>query len=283
MEKKYSLIHKNLKVDVVEARADSEHDVQISVLGEPGFTAKAFGEYRDTQLESEGWSKLALVNGSLFFPQGSSVFANGVEKSMGVVHENDDATWDNNAAFYHERGVPFIHTQKYIKSIINQPNVRGAVTAAFGLLNNGAQDISGAKIGQPSRGIYLQRSGRTIVGKRADNTIVIAVFDGVTGVSGLTGYETFLFARDILKLRNAVCMDGGGSTYLEYKGAVQNGTSRQGPNAIAIYIKKKPIGFTVGDKVRVEGVFTIQEIVGDIARLKEVDSWVSTTSLQKEA
>lgn len=282
MEKKYNLIYRGLKVDVVEARSDNDHDVQISVLGEPGFTAKPFGEYRDTQLEAQGLIKLAAVNGSLFFPQGSSVFANGVEKSMGVIHENDDAAWDNNAAFYHGNGVPYIYTQRYIKSIIDRPEVRGAMTAAFGLLNNGLQDIAGARPGQPSRNIYLQKSGRTIIGKRADNTIVFAVFDGVSGVSGLTGYETYVFARDILKLRNAVCMDGGGSTYLEYKGTVYNNTSRIGPNAIALYIKHKAPSFAVGDKVRIDGVFTIEEIIGGLARLKEVDTWVAESSLQKE-
>ena len=282
MEKKYTLYKDGIKIDVVEARADSEHDVQISVLGEPGFSAKPFGEYRDTQLEAQGLIKLASANGSLFFPEGSSVFANGVEKSMGVIHENDDAAWDNNMGFYHGNGVPYMYTQRYIKSIINRPEVRGAITAAFGLLNNGVQDISGAKIGQPSRGIYLQKSGRTIIGKRADNTIVMAVFDGVSGVSGMTGYQTFLYARDVLKLRNAVCMDGGGSTYLEYKGQVVNGSSRVGPNAVAIYIRSKSPSIVVGDKVRVEGLFTVEEIVGDLARLKEVGTWVSLSNLKEE-
>lgn len=121
-------LQRGLKVDVVEARSDVA-DVQISVLGEPGFTAKPFGNTGICSWRHRGLIKLAAANGSLFFPQGSSVFANGVEKSMGVVHENDDAAWDNNAAFYH--GVPYIYTQRYIKSIINRPEVRGAMTAAL--------------------------------------------------------------------------------------------------------------------------------------------------------
>lgn len=282
MERKYIHYEGSIKVDVVEAKADTTHDVQISVLGEPGFTAKPFGQYRDPELEAQGFIKAASANGSLFFPEGSSVFANGIEKSMGVIHENDDAAWDNNMGFYHENGVPYMYTQRYIKSIITRPNVRGAITAAFGLLNNGVIDISGAKTGQPSRGIYLQKSGRTIIGKRADNTIVMAVFDGVSGVSGMTGYQTCIFARDVLKLRNAVCMDGGGSTYLEYKGTVYNNTSRIGPNAVAIYIRSKSPSIVVGDKVRVEGLFTVEEIVGDLARLKEVGTWVSLSNLKEE-
>jgi hypothetical protein len=112
--------------------------------------------------------------------------------------------------------------------------------------------------------------------------MVMAVFDGVSGVSGMTGYQTFLYARDVLKLRNAVCMGGGGSTYLEYKGQVVNGTSRVGPNAVAFYIRSKSPSIVVGDKVRVEGLFTVEEIVGDLARLKEVGTWVSLSNLKEE-
>lgn len=248
MINKKQITYNGIRVDVVEARADATHDVQIAVLGEPAFTRKPFREYRDPELESQGWKKLALVNGSLFFNEGTQTYANGIEKSMGVVNENDDPTWDNNLGFYHENGVPYIYTQKYIKSIINRPNVRGAITGAFGLINNGRHDISGARryydqgqkkwINEPGRGVYLTKSGRTIIGKKADNTIVFAVFDGTTGVSGLTGYQTYQLAKQ-LGLRNAICMDGGGSTYEEYLGKIYNNTLREGPNAVAIYYRLK--------------------------------------------
>ena len=245
MERKYVKYYQGIKVDVVEARADSNMHVQISVLGDPSFTKKPFREFRDTELESQGYIKLAMSNGSLFFTQNGESFANGVEKSMGVLCENDDSTWDNNLGFWHGNGLPYIHTQEYIKTIINSPKVRGAITAAFGLINNGRMDIRGARyyknaagkwIKEPSRAIYLAKSGRTIIGKKADGTMIMAVFDGVTGKSGLTGYQTYLLAKQ-LGLRNAVCMDGGGSTYLEYKGQIYNNSSREGTNAIAIYIK----------------------------------------------
>lgn len=280
MEKRYKYNHNGVIFDVVEARSDAEMDVQISVMGDAEFTKKPFTEYRDLELEKQGCYRLAWCNGSLFFNEGTNTYANGIEKAFGVVHENDDAAWDNNMGFYHENGVPYIYTQRYIKSIINRPNVRGAITAAFGLLNNGVIDISGAKLGQPSYSIYQKKSGRTIIGKRADNTIVMAVCDGETGVSGLTGYQTALFARDVLKLRNAVCMDGGGSTFLGYKDTVLNGTTRQGPNAVAIYIKmKNPL--KPGDRVIIDGVFTIESIIGDKATLKELSAAVYYNNLQK--
>lgn len=239
MERKYTVYYNGIKFDVVEARADATHDVQISVLGKPNFKRDYFNNFSDEPLLGSGWKELAVVNGSLFFTEGDFTFANGIVKSKGVLYENDDAHWDKNFAFYHEQSVPYFYTQAYIKTILSRDNVRGAVTCAFGLLNNGYQDISGARKGEPCRTIYLQKSGRTIIGKRRDNTIVMATCDGVTGKTGLTGYQTYLFARNVLKLRNAGCMDGGGSTFMKYKGKIINNSSRLGATAVGLYYREK--------------------------------------------
>lgn len=279
MEKRYNTTFKGIKIDVVEAKSDSDHLIQISVLGDPLFNKKLFKYYRDDELEAQGFTKLSLVNGSLFFTEGSYSYANGIEKSQGVIHENDDASWDGNMGFYHGDSVPYMYTQKYIKSIINHPYVRGAITSAFGLLNNGRLDISGAKIGQPSRSIYLTKSGRTIIGKKSDNTIVFAVCDGTTGSSGLTGYETYQLAVQ-LGLRNAVCMDGGGSTYLEYKGTTYNGSDREGANAIAIYVKEIQ-GLKSGDQVKLNDTFTVESISNGKAFIKELSAFIELSYLTK--
>ena len=276
MERKYVTYFNGIKIDVVEVKNDAKHQVQISVLGDPLFNKKSFKQYKDNELESQGYERLALVNGSLFFSEGQFTYANGIEKSMGITHENDDVSWDNTLGFYHNTEMLYVYTQRYIKTIINRPDVRGAITSAFGLLNNGLKDISGAKIDQPSRSIYISRSGRTIIGKKADNTMVFAVFDGVTGLSGLTGDQTVQLAIK-LGLRNAVCMDGGGSTYLEYKGQVINDSSREGANAVAFYIKNKTqeSGFNVGDQVKINGTFTIEKIEQDYALIKEMNTWIA--------
>lgn len=289
MEKKYTTTYNGVKFDVVEARADSQMDVQISVMGDKAFTKKAFTDYHDVELESQGYYRLAVVNGSLFFSEGTSSYANGIEKAFGVVHENDDAAWDDNMGFYHNHGVPYMYPQRYIKTIINREDVRGAKTAAFGLVNNGLIDVRGARqytnaygrvITEPSRKIYLAKSGRTIVGKRKDGTIVLAACDGVTGVSGLTGYQTAVFARGVLKLSDAVCEDGGGSTFLQYKDIILNGSDREGVNAVAIYVKLlNPLA--VGDTVIINGMFTIEQIIGDKAILKELAAAIYFNKLQK--
>lgn len=278
MEKQYNIYFKGIKVNVVEGKNDSVHQIQISVLGEPSFTKKPFNEYHDHELETQGFTKLADVNGSLFFSELTETYANGIEKAFGVINENDDTPYDNNMAFYHNDSVPYMYTQRYIKTILNQPYVRGAITSAFGLLNNGVMDVSGGKIGQPSRNIYLTKSGRTIIGKKADGTIVLATCDGITGSSGLTGYETVQLAQQ-LGLRNAVCMDGGGSTYMSYKGHVINSTSREGANAVALYIKNKT-GFQPNQSVTIEGTFTIESLVNGKAMIKELGLLIDTVYLK---
>lgn len=269
MEKKYVYYHNGIKVDVVEARSDSLMDVQLAVLGDK-YSSEADqlpSYFKDVELEADGWIQICFFNGSLFFTIDGVTYAHGIEKSRGIVHENDDAKLDNVMGLYHGHGVPFIVPQSKIKEIIDQVSVVGALTAAFGLVNNGLRDIRGGDVGQPNRLIFTQKSGRTIVGKRNDGTIVMATFDGVTGTSGLTGEQTVTLAKDVLKLTNAVCMDGGGSTYGEYKQVPFNGTTRRLKNGLAMYIRYK-VGAT---KTR---TLTVGDSKDGKVFLKEIDSWV---------
>jgi|GEM_PF-4507971 len=120
MERKYIVYTASgIKVDVVEAKSDTTHDIQLAVLGEQAFSKHPFSHYTDTELIAQGYKELAKVNGSLFFSEGTSTYANGIEKAYGIVHENDDATWDNNGAFYIKSGIPYIYTQGYVKKVIH--------------------------------------------------------------------------------------------------------------------------------------------------------------------
>ena len=44
MKKKYTMYFNNIKIDVVEVKNDENHLVQISVLGDPLFNKKPFGD-----------------------------------------------------------------------------------------------------------------------------------------------------------------------------------------------------------------------------------------------
>lgn len=236
MLKRYIYYFGSKPVSVIEAKSDSIEKFQISVLGDKYDTPTSVqycGNFKDTELEAQGWSQVALVNGGLFFPSVAQNFAVGIEKVMGIVNEFDDPSKDNVLALYHDDKMFYIAPQSYVKA--NLGKYRGAVTSAFGLKNNGITDTRG-RIENSSQ--FNSRSGRTIIGKKADGTIVIACLRAVTGSSkGITGLECVTLATK-LNLRNAVCMDGGGSVYQRYLGKTIIDTPRRVKNGIALYRKR---------------------------------------------
>jgi len=190
-------------------------------------------DFHDYELEAQGYKRMEVVNGGLFFTEGTTTYAEGIEKAFGVVNELDDSNLDSCLALATLDGNPYIATQAYIKA--NQAKFRGFVTGAFGLINNGVIDTRG-KVQRSSQ--YNNKSGRTIIGKKLDGTIVFAAFPGITGKSGLTGYQTVLVAKQ-LGLHNAVCMDGGGSVSKVQLNTWIIPTQREIKNAVAIYAKQK--------------------------------------------
>ena len=221
-------------VHIIEAKTNSTQDIQISILGDK-FDKKHLKEYRDTELETQGYQRIALVNGGLFFTEGLQTFAEGIEKTMNVVNENDDIKLNKVMGLSHKNGIPYIYVQSYLKEHINE--YRGALTSAFGLTNNGLTDTRGKL---EHNAIFNAKSGRTIVGKKADGTIVFACFKGITGKSGLTGLQTVSLAK-YLGLRNSVCLDGGSSVGMIYNDLPIIETIIEVKNGVALYMKKNSI------------------------------------------
>lgn len=267
-----------LYINILEAKSDDTQDIQVSVMANKYDSANPtmlLQDFRDEYLESQGYRKIGAINGGLFFPQGEAVFTVGIEKAFGILNEFDDASKDKVMTLYHDDKMLYVAPQLWVKNNINK--YRGAVTAAFGLLNNGRVDISGAIENSAQ---YNTRSGRAIIGKKSDGTMVMAAFKGVTGSSGLTGPETVKVAQE-LGLTNAVCMDGGGSVCMMFEEMLKISTSRKLKTAIAFYAKDKVPALKVGDKVTVEGTFTIGNIVSTKAYITELGASIDTKYLKK--
>jgi len=259
-------------VTVLEARSDARHEVVLTVMGDKFSTSskKLLPDFHDLNLESQGFTRFGLVNGGLFFKENSVTYAEGIEQVNGVIHENDDANLDSCMAFYIQNGMPYIVPQLYAKSKLSQS--KGALTGAFGLLNNEVIDTRGRL---QRSAIFNAKSGRSIVGKKADGTIVLASFPGVTGSSGLTGMETANLAKS-LGMNNAVCMDGGGSVGMfTDKWEVQS--SRPIKNAVGLFYKNK---LSVGDKVSLSD--TVESINGNLVKLKSLGITVDITKVTEE-
>lgn len=264
MINKKIIVYNGLSVHITEGKSDPTEQVILTVMGDKYSTnsKKLLSEFRDTELESQGFRLEGAINGSLFFTKDGVTYAEGIEQVGSVVHENDDTNLDSCMAFYIVGGVPYIVPQSYAKSKLNLS--RGALTGAFGLMNNGLVDTRGRL--QRSY-IYNAKSGRSIVGKKADGTIVLAYFYGVTGQSGLTGYETVQLAK-YLGLTNAICMDGGGSV-------VSN--TREVKNGIGMYSKSK---IQVGQTVEIEGSYKVTSVGNGKAFLGELGISIDLTKLK---
>jgi len=270
-----------LTVHIIEAKPDTQHEFQVSIIGDKynsGTSRKAFSNFKDEQLEAQGWQKIGMVNGGLFFTEGNETFAVGIEKSRGIVNENDDARLDGVICLYHDLKSCYVGSQGWLKGQLHL--YRGALTGAFGLISRGSVDTRG-RLQNPSQ--FNSISGRTIVGRKADDTtIVFASFAGVTGKTGLTGAQTVTLAQH-LGLKNAVCLDGGGSVALQYDGVNRLNTSRFLKNAVALYMKVKddPNAIKTGDKVEIQGTFTVGEVRNATAYINELKCFVPTSHLKK--
>ena len=111
-------------------------------------------------------------------------------------------------------------------------SLRSAITANFAVIINGERITSQTYIAN-----YYSVSGRTIVGHNGFEWIVIS-FDGVTGQTGMSGNMLY----DLCKqqgCKNALCLDGGGSVYLEVDGKIILNTSRKVKNVFMIYKKEE--------------------------------------------
>ena len=108
-------------------------------------------------------------------------------------------------------------------------SLRSAITGNFGIL------INGSPVTHPLSYIanYYSLSGRTVLGHDGDNWITLS-FTGVTGKTGMSGNQLVELCKQAGCV-NAICLDGGGSVYLESDGNIIINTSRKVKNVFMVY------------------------------------------------
>ena len=235
MLKKRTITFDGYRVHVSESKEDSEHDIKLSILANkygPDADQRAM-TFKDENLEAQGYKLFAMVNAGLFFTANGETFTEGIEKAEGILHESDDAGLDNVLGLGLNENMLYVYSQKVLKERADE--FYGMITSAFGLVNNGWTDTRGKA---QHKAIYNSKSGRTIIGKKSDGTTVTASLVGVTGRSGITGARTVTLAKQ-LGLRNAVCMDGGGSVFCIIDGVIYINTTRLLKSMFAVYYKVK--------------------------------------------
>lgn len=247
----YSMTYEGRAVHIIYAKADSTHDVQLSLMADRYDSSnpiKLASEFHDYALESEGYSRVGVLNGGIFNSEYAPIiFANGFEKAYWTVNENDDDPLNGVMAVSHTGDAsnqPIIELQSSAKA--NLGSYRGGCLAAFGLLRNGIVD-KGAWI----QGIPTKKSGRAIIGRKSDGTIYLIASPGVSPTSsnpagiGLSGDQCIALAQS-LGLSDAVAMDGGGSVAELFLNEWKVSTSRKVKNAWGLYVKQKSTGGGTG-------------------------------------
>ena len=236
-------VYNGLTIQIARMGLDPDYEYKGTVVGKP-FGPNAVQRSQsidDPELEAASWQSCGHTNGGIFYkePSDGNWMASGIEVLMGNATQLWDTRFDSCAAlgFYHS-GEMIIATQAEIKTLAAAGQLRGAVTAAFGVKLNGQRWTAGSEFNSQRDYIYSNKSGRTIVGQAVNGQYVMVSVPGVSGKSGLTGSQLPALA-DHLGLTAAVCLDGGGSRYLSYCGSIKTNTTRAVKNDIIIYRRKK--------------------------------------------
>ncbi|MEA4876035.1 phosphodiester glycosidase family protein [Anaerorhabdus sp.] len=250
--------------------SDTEFEYRFSLDGNKYGTAydkTTMNYFSDKTLESEGWEKYLVVNGSVFYSYGNATYAEGLEKSRGINNQPFDMTCvskfnDTMACGFTYDGYLVFNKQSNIIRDIDK--YYGALTGMFGIMKDGQLCEWGKEIESQRNNMYSNTSGRTVIAKDAvNNQAVFITIPGATGSTGVKGKDLY----PILKKHgctDGMCNDGGGSVFFIHNGKVVVSTTRAVKNAILVYRRKrmqptpgkvigtiniKSIGLNIRDKV----------------------------------
>ena len=195
-------------------------------------------------------SKVLTVNGGIFYTYDNMQYANGIEISQGNINQ----LWDTSYNEVYGIGItndfkPVFAKQKDLKNM----SLRSAITGNFGIM------IGGVKVSSPRYiADYYSISGRTILGHDEKDWIIIS-FSGVTGKTGLSGPQLYDLCVKC-GCKNAICLDGGGSVYLEVDGKIIINTSRKVKNVFMIYKQKEELDMPLKLVVRKQSLVLRKEL-----------------------
>lgn len=203
--------------------------------------------FSDNQLDGK---KVLVVNGGIFYTYDNMQYANGIEISQGNVNQLWDTSYDDVYGIGIKNDfTPVFAKQRDLKLL----SLRSAITGNFGILINGIKVSSPRYIAD-----YYSLSGRTILGHDGNHWITLS-FSGVTGKTGLSGNQLVELCRQVGCL-NAICLDGGGSVYLESDGNIVINTSRKVKNVFMVYKEEEVLDVPLKLVVRKQVIVLRKEL-----------------------
>lgn len=237
-----------LKIEIDRDHYDYRWSIDGNKFGE-SYDKTIPGGFGDTALVDQGWEEVVAFNGSIFYTYNGANYAEGIEKSRGIVNQDWDTDFNTSMAIGCDYdGNVIFDSQANIKAKLN--NYYGAITGCFGIYKDYSKWPLGVKENDSQ---FTTRSGRTVLGFDGKDYYVISQA-GETGKSGFTGAELY---NECKGMKDAICFDGGGSVWCRYFGKYINVTTRRVKNAVILYRKKKANAPESDDKVAVKKVIDI--------------------------
>lgn len=201
------------------------------------FIQPSLGPTKVSKIAKTWWRAEAAVNGGFFTKEGKGI---GVYVSHGEIR--NDTIYPSKPSFsifgVKKNGSPYINTVDDVEPIKTSGEFNFLIWASTRLVKDNMVAVKPDLEGVSAN--ILERNPRTVVGYKDDGTIFFVTVDGRSWFnSGTTLYETAEFLANKLGVKDAVNLDGGGSSTLYWKGRVRNCPSgffqRKVPNALCIY------------------------------------------------
>lgn len=193
--------------------------VKVGVTGSLGYAGET------THDMSRKYNAVAAVNGGMFVdPSGNGpggTPSNVVISDGKIAYPTDPTKLDekmDDVVSIDKDGNLKVGTKESPNELIAR-GVTQAVSSDPFLIKDGQDHIEGGAMAERMAGAQP----RTVIGQRADKTIIFLVIDGRHGFMkmGATLGEAQQLMKQ-LQAVNAVCMDGGGSSTMYYNGELKN-------------------------------------------------------------
>ena len=205
-------------------------------LGRHGAKLKVIADYHDVDLESQGWQRIAAINGGFFDPTamqpaGVPNWSAGLQKSIA-----EDWSWLFIGLWNYEK-IPCVALNGAIPVALGRSDYIATVSSRTAIPGGSGLKMNGANWdGEPISTAAYSNYRRTLLGwNPSTGKVVIAA---TTQDRDRAQHRTFL---NNLGCTDGISFDGGGSTALWYNGGYIIASSRPVKNALVLYRRLKGV------------------------------------------
>ena len=216
-----SLTNNSSYAYIVFDGSSGDYDYKLTLVAPYGSRAGTPNTVQDSTMSSP-WEFVASINGGFFFPDGSSYFANGLEKQHYTWNEQYDDPEHDSVLAVGSNGADNTSLTFAVQSSMRDWSGDWALTGGISL--SGGSYIS-TDVNTSTGHSFIGQSGSSIIMGVSKSGVAGATLRSYVSGLGYTGVE----------------LDGGGSTSFMYNGTQYSNKydGRQVKNVICLYRKQK--------------------------------------------